>query len=95
MQVLPAKIPEGNCTTRYSKGLKNQNWEHVRNLCEQNKLEAQVIFPYTAVSELARALFLVESTNSTKMHRAPTECWMHYFMITMYIDSLVTKILKQ
>ena len=34
MQVLPAKIPEGNCTTRYSKGLKNQNWEHVRNLCE-------------------------------------------------------------
>ena len=48
-----------------------------------------------AVSELARALFLVESTNSTKMHRAPTECWMHYFMITMYIDSLVTKILKQ
>ena len=35
MQVLPAKREEENCTGRYSKGLRNQNGEHV---CESNNL---------------------------------------------------------
>ena len=37
---------EENCTGRYSSGLRNQNREHLINLCESNILKAQVIFPW-------------------------------------------------
>ena len=39
MQVLPAKIREGNCTEKYLKGLKNQKEEHLVNPYELNNLE--------------------------------------------------------
>ena len=45
MELLPAKIQEGSCTGRYSKGLRNQNGQHLVNLCKSNKLETQFIFP--------------------------------------------------
>ena len=47
MQVLPAKVKDKkkNCTGRYSRGLRNQNGEHVVSVFESNVLEIQVIFP--------------------------------------------------
>ena len=39
MKVLPCKRREENFTERYSRGLRNQNGEHIINLCEINILE--------------------------------------------------------
>ena len=38
------KRQEENCIGRYSKGLRNQNREHLANLGESKNLEAQVKF---------------------------------------------------
>ena len=46
-----------NCTRRYSRGLRNQNGEHLVNLCESNIFETQV----------TRTLFPGESTNDIKI----------------------------
>ena len=49
MQVLPAKRQEENCTGRYSKGLRNQNREH---LCKsKNPDETSLVssYDYTAI----------------------------------------------
>ena len=43
MQVLPAKRREETCAKRHLKGLKNQNGEHLVNLCESNILKTKVI----------------------------------------------------
>ena len=59
MQVLLAKRKEENCTGRYSKGLRNQNKEH---LCKSNNLMKQVwslVMAMTIPSELAGTLFPV------------------------------------
>ena len=46
MKILPAKAKdEKTFTGRYSRGLWNQNGEHLVNLCESNILETQVIQP--------------------------------------------------
>ena len=37
-----SKRRDKNCTWRYSKGLRNQNKEHLVNICESNILETQV-----------------------------------------------------
>ena len=45
MQELKAnqtKRREENCTERYSRGLKDQNGEHLVSICESNILETQV-----------------------------------------------------
>ena len=42
-QVLPAKRREGNRTEWYLKTIRNQNREHLVNLCESSTLETQVI----------------------------------------------------
>ena len=46
MQVLPSKAKEEKkySTGSYSRGLRNQNGEHLVNLCKSNILEIQVIF---------------------------------------------------
>ena len=38
------KRREEHCTGRYSRGLVNQNGEHLVNICESNVPEAQVTF---------------------------------------------------
>ena len=43
MQVLPAEKQEKNCTERYSKGSRNQNWENFVNLYGEKSFETQVI----------------------------------------------------
>ena len=40
MQVLAAKRREGNFTETYLRGLKNQNGEHLVNICELSILES-------------------------------------------------------
>ena len=62
MQVLPAKRQNGNCTERYSKGLRNQHGEHLVNLCESNNPWNTGHVPN---SELARTLLPVENTKIT------------------------------
>ena len=44
MQVLPAKVREGNWKRRCTIGLRNQNGKHLVNLCESNIIETKVIF---------------------------------------------------
>ena len=41
---MPAKAKDRkkNSTSRYSRGLRNQNGEHLVNLCESNILKTQV-----------------------------------------------------
>ena len=43
MQHFLAKRQEEACPVRYLKGLKNENPEHLVNLCESNSFETQVI----------------------------------------------------
>ena len=38
MQVLATKTREGNCTERYFRGFKNQNGEHLVNICQSKIL---------------------------------------------------------
>ena len=40
---MPAKRQEDGCIGRYLEGLKNQNGEHLINLCELKKVETQAI----------------------------------------------------
>ena len=53
MQMLAAKSNYKIWTGKYSKGLRNQNGEHLVNLYESDNLEKQVVFP----SKLTRTLF--------------------------------------
>ena len=72
MEVLQAKRQDENCTGSYSEGVRDQNVEHLVNLCESNNLETQVIFSY---SELARILFPVKSTNNKNLSYWPQSYW--------------------
>ena len=55
-----------NWAGRYSKGLRNQNGEHLVNLCESSNFETQVLVLYI-YSELARTLFPFKSKNNIKI----------------------------
>ena len=52
-----AKRQEENCPGRYSKGLRNQNREHLANLCESKNLETQVKFLSGLLLTVARTSF--------------------------------------
>ena len=39
MQALPPKRWEGNCTESYLRGLNNQNYKHLINICESSVTE--------------------------------------------------------
>ena len=56
-RVLPAKRQDGNCTRRYSKGLRNQKEEH---LCKSSNL-----MKYK--SSLLYSISFVESINNIKI----------------------------
>ena len=58
--MLPAKRREENCTGKGSRGLRNQDGEHLVNLCQSNILE-------TTYNQLARILFPFEKTNNIKI----------------------------
>ena len=60
MQVLPAKRREGYYTEKYQRGLRNRNREHLVNLCEISPRKT----PKSKLSQLARALFPVESNKN-------------------------------
>ena len=59
-----SKRQEKNCPGRYSRRLRNQNGEHLVNLCESDILETQVIFRIQGQN--FTSLFSVESTNNIK-----------------------------
>ena len=56
MQMLLTKRPEKNWIGRYPRTSRNQNGEHLGNLCESNILETQVIF--TKVNKPERCFLL-------------------------------------
>ena len=64
-----SKRREENCPGKYSRGLRNQNEEHLINLCESNILETQVIFPIKGQNFLS--VFPVESTNDINIKITP------------------------
>ena len=56
MQMLLTRRPEKNWIGRYPRTSRNQNGEHLGNLCESNILETQVIF--TTVNKPERYFLL-------------------------------------
>ena len=56
MQMLLTKRPEKNWIGRYPRTSRNQNGEHLGNLCESNILETQVTF--TTVNKPERYFLL-------------------------------------
>ena len=61
-----SKRREGNCTGWYSTGLRNQNVEHLVNLCESNILETKVNY-----QEL---YFMLKVQIALKLN-SPRSCW--------------------
>ena len=83
MQVLSAKRREGNCTNKYLRGLRNQNGDHLVNICESNIIETQV-------SELARILFPVECKIDKNEKKLTTELQqMHAFTYEYLLNQSV------
>ena len=67
--MFPTKRQDQNWKGWYSKVFKNQTEEHLVNLCESNKFETQVIFPYSLhsyINQLAIILFPVQSMGNIK-----------------------------
>ena len=83
MQVLPAKRREGNCSNKYLRGLRNQNGDHLVNICESNIIE-------TYVCELARILFPVEckiDKNEKKTHhRIIADACIHLWILAKSVS---------
>ena len=62
MQVLLAKRQEGNYTRRCLKGLRDQNKEHIVNLCDPNNLETQRKSKFPRVDHSIHFLLKVQIT---------------------------------